>query len=119
LAAPWLLVAMLTMSAVLTGAAYRAALIAQVVGYGIALAGMNPYVAARSRVASAAASFVVLNAAAGLAFWVWATGGAEASWKKAIYRPADAPSDPKQSMPSLDPPSDLALAVPTNSITPL
>jgi glycosyltransferase involved in cell wall biosynthesis len=108
LAAPWLLLAMLTASAVLAGRVYRAALVAQVVGYAIALAGMDPRVASRSRIASAAASFVVLNAAAWLALWVWASGGAEASWKKVVYRPADGPSGPKESLPS----PDLGLAAP-------
>ena len=43
---------------------------------------------ARLRVSAAAASFLVLNGAAWLAFWVWATGGAARSWGKVAYAPA-------------------------------
>ena len=40
----------------------------------LGLAGLSPWVAVRSRPASVAGSFLVLNAAAFLAFWVWASG---------------------------------------------
>jgi hypothetical protein len=36
-------------------------------------------------VATGAAAFVVLNAAAWLAFWVWICGRAEGAWKKVSY----------------------------------
>jgi hypothetical protein len=42
-------------------------------------------VAARSRLASGAASFLVLNAAAWIAFWVWMTGRSGRSWRKVAY----------------------------------
>jgi hypothetical protein len=60
-------------------------LITQLLAYALALAGLNPKIAARSRLASAAASFVVLNAAAWMGFWVWLLGRAEASWHKVTY----------------------------------
>ena len=46
--------------------------------------------------ASAAGSLLVLNAAAGCALWVWATGRAARSWTKTVYHqpvvpPADVP----------------------------
>jgi hypothetical protein len=87
---------------------YRVVLGAQIVAYLIALAGLLPNVASRSRIASAAASFVVLNAAAWRAFWVWAGGGAEASWKKVAYRPADRQSDSEGRLRS----GDVSLATP-------
>jgi len=102
LAAPWLLITMLALSAALGGAVYRIALIAQLAGYAIALAGLSPRVAARSRLASVAASFVVLNAAAWMAFWVWASGGAEASWKKVVYRPTTRQTNPESPLPSAE-----------------
>jgi parallel beta-helix repeat protein len=95
LAVPWLLIAMLCLSAVLTGALYRAALGVQLAGYLVGIAGMNPRVASKVRIASAAASFLVLNAAAWVAFWVWITGRAGSSWRKVTYateRPVEVPS---------------------------
>lgn len=85
LAVPWLLLVMLVASAALPGFVYRTLLFAQLLAYALALAGLNPKIAARSRLASAAASFVVLNAAAWMGFWVWLLGRAEASWHKVTY----------------------------------
>jgi cellulose synthase/poly-beta-1,6-N-acetylglucosamine synthase-like glycosyltransferase len=101
LAVPWLLLAMLAASAVLPGPIYRVALVAQLLMYVFALAGLHPKIAARSRLASAAASFVVLNAAAGMAFWVWLLGRAEASWHKVAYAPVPNPSIKPLSGPSI------------------
>lgn len=86
LAVPWAVLAMLVTSAVLPGPVYRAALAAQAAGFLIGLAGLWPPVGSRSRLASAGASFLVLNAAAWLAFWVWLTGRAGRSWGKVHYR---------------------------------
>ena len=87
LTVPWLLLGMLLASALLPGAFYRTALVAQLAGYAIAAAGLNHSLASRFRVASAAGSFLVLNAAAWMAFWVWALGRADRSWKKVVYVP--------------------------------
>jgi len=92
LAVPWLLIAMLCLSAVLPGPLYRAALGVQLAGYLLGIAGMHPRFASRVRIASAAASFLVLNAAAWTGFWVWITGRAGSSWRKVTYateRPAE------------------------------
>ena len=88
LAVPWALLAMLITSALLPGAGYALALSAQLSLYIVAIAGFAWTPASRFRVASAASSFVVLNAAAFLAFWVWITGRSSSSWKKAVYKPA-------------------------------
>jgi hypothetical protein len=91
LAVPWALLGMLALGATLEGAVYRALLGAQIAGYALGLAGLHRAVATRSRLASAAASFLVLNAAAWCALWVAITGGAGRSWEKIVY-PNSAPA---------------------------
>jgi biofilm PGA synthesis N-glycosyltransferase PgaC len=54
----------------------------------LGLAGLINWIGTRSRVAAAAASFLVLNTAAWLAFWVWASGRASRSWSKVSYEVA-------------------------------
>jgi cellulose synthase/poly-beta-1,6-N-acetylglucosamine synthase-like glycosyltransferase len=85
LAVPWLLLAMLLTAALLTGSIYRLALAAQIAGYALALAGFCRPVHGRSRLATAATSFLVLNAAAWWAFWIWLGGRTGAAWKKVRY----------------------------------
>jgi cellulose synthase/poly-beta-1,6-N-acetylglucosamine synthase-like glycosyltransferase len=97
LVVPWALLGVLAASAFLTAPLYRAALLAQVGLYGLGVLGLWPAVSARSRLASGAASFLVLNSAAWLAFWVWLSGRTEHSWHKVSYAsppkklPAEAP----------------------------
>ena len=91
LAVPWLLLAAFVASGLLGGPLYGAAFVAQLFFYGLALVALAAGPAARWPLAGAAASFVVLNAAAWLAFWVWMLGRAEISWKKVAY---DMPSTP-------------------------
>jgi cellulose synthase/poly-beta-1,6-N-acetylglucosamine synthase-like glycosyltransferase len=86
LVVPWALLGMLGMSLLLPGPVYKVALGAQVLFYGLAFAGMWRWAASQSRVLSSASAFLVLNAAAWLAFWVWLAGGAARSWQKAIYQ---------------------------------
>ena len=85
---PWALLAMLALSAVLPGLLYEALFGCQVGFYVLALAGNVRAVGSRLRLAAAAASVVVLNAAAWLAFWVWVTGRAGRSWGKVAYKAA-------------------------------
>jgi cellulose synthase/poly-beta-1,6-N-acetylglucosamine synthase-like glycosyltransferase len=87
LAVPWLLIVLLVSSALVPKTFYRAALAVQALGYLVALAGFSSRVASRSRLVSAAASFLVLNAAAWMGFWVWVRGGAGTSWRKVTYEP--------------------------------
>jgi cellulose synthase/poly-beta-1,6-N-acetylglucosamine synthase-like glycosyltransferase len=84
---PWALLAMLAISAILPGPLFLIAFRLQIIGYVIGLSGLFPSVPRHLRPAGAAASFLVLNAAAWLAFWTWTTGRAETSWKKISYRP--------------------------------
>ncbi|MDB5358189.1 MAG: glycosyl transferase [Phycisphaerales bacterium] len=87
LAVPWALLGTLAACAMLQGAAYRALLAAQLAFYTAALFGILRGSRVRMRFASAASSFVVLNAAAFLAFWVWITGNAGRTWTKVTYAP--------------------------------
>jgi cellulose synthase/poly-beta-1,6-N-acetylglucosamine synthase-like glycosyltransferase len=82
---PWLLLVMLLCAAVLPGTLYAVAFGGQVIFYLLGLAGYWPAIASRSRLASGVASFLVLNAAAWVAFWVWAAGRSARSWAKARY----------------------------------
>jgi cellulose synthase/poly-beta-1,6-N-acetylglucosamine synthase-like glycosyltransferase len=85
LTAPWLLLALLVLSVRLPGWVGLAALSGQVLFYALGLLGLVPGVSARLRPAAAAASFLVLNSAAWVAFWVWALGRANGSWRRASY----------------------------------
>jgi cellulose synthase/poly-beta-1,6-N-acetylglucosamine synthase-like glycosyltransferase len=86
LAVPWMLLAVFVSSGLLLDEPlYRSIFLAQVIFYGLALLALARGPGSRWRVATAAAGFVVLNAAAWLAFWVWIGGGAEGAWKKVAY----------------------------------
>lgn len=94
LLAPWGLVGLLITGALL-GGGYRLAFWVQVACYALAMVGLIS--GSRSRSASAAASFLVLNAAAWMAFWVWISGRTARTWTKVGYanrapvgRPGDA-----------------------------
>lgn len=84
---PWALLALLAVSVALPEPVYRVVLMVQLVCYGVAILGLIPSPAARLRLTSAAASFLVLNSAAWLAFWIWLTGKSECVWHKAVYDP--------------------------------
>jgi cellulose synthase/poly-beta-1,6-N-acetylglucosamine synthase-like glycosyltransferase len=85
LAVPWALLALLPLSLALTGPLYQAAFWAQVWVYALGLVGVWEGARARLPLAAAAGSFLVLNAAAWLAFWVWVSGKAGQSWRKIAY----------------------------------
>jgi poly-beta-1,6-N-acetyl-D-glucosamine synthase len=83
---PWALLGLLGTAALLDGTFYRVALAGQVAFYVLGLAGAGTSAGSRFRAASAAASFLVLNAAAWLAFWTWVAGRAGRSWRKVVYQ---------------------------------
>jgi cellulose synthase/poly-beta-1,6-N-acetylglucosamine synthase-like glycosyltransferase len=85
LVVPWMLLAVILASSLLDGPLYRTAFVAQVIFYGLALSALAGGPGSRWRVATAAAGFVVLNAAGWLAFWVWICGRTEGAWKKVAY----------------------------------
>jgi cellulose synthase/poly-beta-1,6-N-acetylglucosamine synthase-like glycosyltransferase len=93
LVVPWTLLGMLVSSYLLMDEGYRAVLWLQVVGYDLSLLGMIPVVGRRLKPLGAGASFLVLNAAAFVAFWVWITGRAGQSWHKVQYQ-MEPDSDP-------------------------
>ncbi len=82
---PWALAAVLTISFKLDAPYYRAAFWVQFVCYVFGVAGTLRSVAERSRLAASLGSFLLLNAAAWLAFWVWASGRSSQSWSKINY----------------------------------
>jgi cellulose synthase/poly-beta-1,6-N-acetylglucosamine synthase-like glycosyltransferase len=90
LVVPWALLGLLAASALVASPLYRFIFWGQVGAYLVALAGLAPTISARFRVASAGASFLVLNSAAWLAFWVWISGRAGKSWVKIAYVTDDA-----------------------------
>jgi cellulose synthase/poly-beta-1,6-N-acetylglucosamine synthase-like glycosyltransferase len=85
LVVPWALLGLLLTSALAPGPVYRQAFWAQLAFYLTGLVGVGRGTARRFRPAGAAASFLVLNGAAWLAFWVWVTGNAGRSWRKVAY----------------------------------
>jgi biofilm PGA synthesis N-glycosyltransferase PgaC len=90
LVVPWALLAMLCASALLGGPIYTTAVVLQAVFYVTGIVGISGP-GSRLRFVSAPASFVVLNAAAWVAFWVWVCGATTRSWAKTEYR-ATAPA---------------------------
>jgi hypothetical protein len=64
---------------------YRAALALQVLLYTAGAIALFTSWLEKSSLASAAGSFMLLNAAAWLGFFTWASGRATRSWKKVDY----------------------------------
>jgi cellulose synthase/poly-beta-1,6-N-acetylglucosamine synthase-like glycosyltransferase len=85
LAVPWALIFCLAANSVMTGPIYRWTFWGQVAFLAIGLAGSQQPIASRSRLASAIYSFLILNTAAWVAFWVWVTGRSLRSWRKISY----------------------------------
>ena len=87
LVVPWALLALFFSSVVLHQPFYRLALVAQLAFYGIGLMGILQTGKSRLRLASTAGSFIMLNAAAFLAFWAWILGrDFTRYWHKASYK---------------------------------
>jgi cellulose synthase/poly-beta-1,6-N-acetylglucosamine synthase-like glycosyltransferase len=94
---PWTLLGMFSASAALVdGGSYATLFAAQVACYLLAALGLMPAIGQRSRLLATAASFLVLNTAAWLAFWVWITGQAGNSWHRVAY---DEPVEPDTRTP--------------------
>lgn len=85
LAVPWALLLLLIATALSPGWYNKAAFAAQAGFYSLAVAGIWRGGSLKIPLASAAASFVMLNAAAWLAFWVWMFGRAERAWTSVRY----------------------------------
>jgi biofilm PGA synthesis N-glycosyltransferase PgaC len=85
---PWILLAAFFASGLLHAPLYRAAFLAQLLFYGLAASALAGGPGSGWRLGTVAASFMVVNAAAWLAFWVWICGRSDVAWKKVAY---DAP----------------------------
>jgi cellulose synthase/poly-beta-1,6-N-acetylglucosamine synthase-like glycosyltransferase len=86
---PWLLLAVFFASGVLMYTPlYRNVFLAQLLFYVLAASALAGGPGSVWRLGKVAASFVVVNAAAWLAFWVWVCGRSDLAWKKVAY---DAP----------------------------
>lgn len=85
LVVPWALLGLLIASALLPKSPYHVAFMMQLAFYFLGLIGVLQGSQGQLRVTSTAGSFLVLNAAAWVAFWVWIAGKAETSWRKVQY----------------------------------
>jgi cellulose synthase/poly-beta-1,6-N-acetylglucosamine synthase-like glycosyltransferase len=85
LVVPWAFLAELAAAVMHGGFIYQSLIFGQFAFLALALYGLTAGTALRSRAASAAAALFVLNAAAWIAFWVWASGRAKLSWTKTAY----------------------------------
>ncbi len=85
LACPWALLTLAVVSITLHGPWYRGVVLVQSACYGLAILGCVRTIAERNRLASAAASFVLLNTAWFLAFWVWLLGKSGGTWRTVGY----------------------------------
>ena len=92
LVVPWALIALAVCAAALGGPIYGGLFAVQLAGTLVGVLGLNSRVAKRSRAASAAGTFLMLNAAAFVGFWVWATGRTTRSWTKTRYHDPSNPS---------------------------
>jgi biofilm PGA synthesis N-glycosyltransferase PgaC len=86
LAVPWALLGLFVSCFFLKSEWYQILFWAQTAAYALGVLGLIPPLGRNIKLLGAAASFLVLNAAAWLAFWVWITGQAGQSWHKAQYQ---------------------------------
>lgn len=91
LVVPWALLAMFFLTMFRAEHYWLVLFWLQTAGYGLGLLGLIPTIGGRVRLLGAAASFLVLNSAAWLAFWVWISGRAGRSWHKVQYVAPRAP----------------------------
>lgn len=92
LCVPWLLLTLLFLCLAIGTPLFLWLLAAQLACYALAFLGLIPTCAARIPLASAAASFVVLNVAAAAGLLVWLTGRHTRAWNQTSYAPPPAPA---------------------------
>lgn len=97
---PWASIGLAASAAILERPVYRVALWVQAAFYLLAVAGTNRAIATRCTVASAAASLLILNTAAWIAFWVWISGRADRSWGKLAYGIAPPTHEVREAAPA-------------------
>jgi len=86
LTVPWALLGLFVSCFFLKSEWYQIFFWVQTAAYALGVLGLIPPLGRNIKLLGAAASFLVLNAAAWLAFWVWITGRAGHSWHKAQYQ---------------------------------
>ena len=82
LVVPWALLAMMPITFLLPGWLYQTAFWCQAAFYLLGLLGLMGLSGLPGRLTGAAASFMVLNSASWVAFWVWISGQAGKTWGK-------------------------------------
>jgi hypothetical protein len=88
LAGPWVLLSLLSSTGLLVDPPYEGtAFMAQVFGYLYACLALEPRLGRHLPLGGVAASFVVANVAAFVAFWVWLLRGTAGVWRKVSYAP--------------------------------
>lgn len=85
LVSPWALIGLCIAPLVIGTPAYMTFVSLEAAAYGLAVLGLLPRLG-NSRLLGAAASFLILNAAAWVAFWVWLFGRTGSAWRKTEYR---------------------------------
>ncbi|MGL4514612.1 MAG: glycosyltransferase family 2 protein [Lacipirellulaceae bacterium] len=85
---PWAMLAVVVAGTFAEGGVYKGVVAASVAFLVVGLWGTLGPVALRGRVSSAIGSFLMLNAAAWLAFWFWAFGLSGTVWKPTNYNAA-------------------------------
>ncbi len=85
LVSPWALIGLFVAPLVIDEPEYWQFFGVEATCYGLALAGLIPALG-QVRLLGAAASFLILNAAAWVAFWVWLLGRTGSAWRKTEYR---------------------------------
>ena len=88
LAVPWALLGSFLSCFFLTEIGYQTFFLVQTAGYALGALGLISRVGRQVPLLGTAASFLVLNVAAWVAFWVWITGRAGKSWHKVEYHEA-------------------------------
>lgn len=86
LAVPWALLAMLFSSAIAPSLFYRILFAGQACFWLLSLVAIFAPRSSHTRITTSAGSFLVLNAAAWVAFWEWLFGRAERTWDKVDYK---------------------------------
>ncbi len=82
---PWALMGLFVLALALEGPLYQFLLWSQMAFYALALLSGGKGTTLGQKTAAAAGAFVLLNAAAWVAFWVWVSGRAARSWHKVDY----------------------------------
>lgn len=86
LAVPWALLAVFLGSGLLRSGAFGYFFLAQCIGYIFILLAILSGLAGRVRLTAAISSFLLLNFAAWLAFWIWVSGNTSRCWSPVAYR---------------------------------